>query len=127
MSVYVFHLGRGWNKAVYLCYTYLMKVTQEKILTYLKELKLELQAEGIEQIALFGSFATHNENVYSDVDIAIRKKKNFLDEYSAYDYLSSIAKIKSKVFKELHTNSDVFDLDSQSSFKRKIEKELIYV
>ncbi len=104
-----------------------MKMTREKILEYLRELKLELEAEGIEQIALFGSFATQSQNVYSDVDIAIRKKKDFLDVYSSYDYFALISKIKSKIMRKLHLASDVFYLDSQSSFKEQIEKELIYV
>jgi len=104
-----------------------MKVTQEKILAYLKELKPELEAVGIEQIALFGSFANNSQNVYSDIDIAIKKKQNFLDEYSAYDYFNIISKIKSKISSKLHKRTDVFDLDSQSSFKKQIGKELIYV
>lgn len=104
-----------------------MKMTQEKILTYLKELKSELESEGIEKLALFGSFATNSQNVYSDIDIAIKKKSNFLDEYSAYDYFNLMSKIKSKIMYKLHLASDVFDLDSQSSFKKQIEKELIYV
>jgi len=104
-----------------------MKMTQEKILAYLKELKPELEAIGIEKVALFGSFATNSQNVYSDIDIAIKKKKNFLDDYSAYDYFNTISKIKSKILGKLHKRTDIFDLDSQSSFKNKIEKELIYV
>lgn len=102
-------------------------MTQEKILAYLKELKPELEAEGIEELALFGSFATHSQNVYSDVDIAIKKKDDFLDLHSAYDYFNLLSKIKSKIMRKLHLPSDVFDLDSQSSFKKQIEKELIYV
>jgi len=104
-----------------------MKVTQKIILAYLKELKLELEEHGIEEMALFGSFAHKNENVYSDIDIAIKKKKNFLDEYSAYEYFDIVSKIKSKIFKNLHRQTDVFDLDSQSRFKEQIQKELIYV
>jgi predicted nucleotidyltransferase len=104
-----------------------MKMTQEKILTYLRELKLELEAEGIEKLALFGSFATHSQNVYSDIDIAIKKKHDFLDEHSAYDYFALLSKIKAKIMHKLHLPSDVFDLDSQSSFKKQIEKDLIYV
>lgn len=102
-------------------------MTQEKILAYLKELKLELASDGIEQLALFGSFATHSQNVYSDIDIAIKKKKDFLDEYSAYEYFNLLSKIKKKILYRLHLPSDVFDLDSQSDFKKEIEKELIYV
>ena len=104
-----------------------MKMTQEKILSFLKELKLELEEDGIEKIALFGSFSTHKENVYSDIDIAIKKKNNFLEEHTAYEYLDLISKIKYRVMKALHLPSDVFDLDSQSSFRKQIEKELIYV
>ncbi|HFD14175.1 MAG TPA: nucleotidyltransferase domain-containing protein [Epsilonproteobacteria bacterium] len=104
-----------------------MKITQEKILTYLKELKPELESQGIEELALFGSFSTETQNVYSDIDIAIKKKKNFLEEHTAYDYLDIVSKIKYKTAKALHLPSDVFDLDSQSTFKNKIENELIYV
>ena len=104
-----------------------MKMTQEKVLAYLKELKPELEAEGIEKIALFGSFSTQTQNVYSDIDIAIQKKKNFLDEHSAYDYLNLVSNIKYKIRKALHLPSDVFDMDSQSTFKKQIENELIYV
>jgi len=104
-----------------------MRMTQEKILTYLKELKPELESQGIEKLALFGSFSTRTHNVYSDIDIAIQKKKNFREEYTAYEYLDLISKIKHKIMKTLHLPSDVFDLDSQSSFKNKIDKELIYV
>lgn len=104
-----------------------MKMTQEKILAYLKELKSELEVDGIKEIALFGSFSTHTENVYSDIDIAIQKKNNFLDEHTAYEYLDLVSKIKMKIMKTLHLPSDVFDLDSQSSFKKQIENELIYV
>jgi len=104
-----------------------MKMTQEKVLAYLKELKAELEVEGIEKVALFGSFATQTQNVYSDIDIAIQKKKNFLDEHSAYEYFDLVKKIKDKIRKTLHIPSDVYDLDSQYGFKKHIEKELIYV
>ncbi|MCF6243595.1 MAG: nucleotidyltransferase domain-containing protein [Sulfurovum sp.] len=104
-----------------------MKLTKEKILDYLKELKPELEASGIQKLALFGSFASNHQNVYSDIDIAIQKKKDFLDDYSAYDYFALLNTIKSKILKNLHTNVDIFDLDSKSSFKKEIEKELIYV
>jgi len=104
-----------------------MKVTQKTILTYLKELKSELKQYGIEEIALFGSFAHENQNIYSDIDIAIKKKKHFLDEYTAYDYFDIVSTIKSKIMKKLYRQTDVFDLDSQSSFKEQIVKELIYV
>ena len=104
-----------------------MRMTQEKILIYLKKLKPELEREGIEKLAIFGSFATDKQNIYSDIDIALKKKSNFLHEYTAYDYFNLLAKIKSKIRENLHLQSDIFDLDSDSSFRAEIEKELIYV
>jgi len=103
------------------------KLTKEKILIFLEKLKSELSSYGIVNVALFGSYATQKQNTYSDIDIAIEKKENFLEDYSAYDYFNIVAMIKSRVLKELHKNSDVFDMDSISGFKKDIEKELIYV
>ena len=104
-----------------------MKTRKETILKYLKELKPELEAFGIEKIALFGSFSIGEQNVYSDIDIAIKKKQDFLKTYSVYEYFNIVSMIKEKIRKSLHRNTDVFDLDSDSHFTEKIEKEMIYV
>ena len=104
-----------------------MKTTKETILRYLKEIKPELEEYGIEKIALFGSFATNQENVYSDIDIAIKKKSSFLQDHTAYDYFDIVSHIKTKILLALHRNSDVFDLDSNAEFTEAIKKEMIYV
>ena len=104
-----------------------MKITKEIILQYLKEIKPELENYGIEQIALFGSFAKEEQTVYSDIDIAIKKKPDFLEQYSAYDYFNMVSTVKQKICKALHRNIDIFDLESDSEFLESIEKEIIYV
>jgi len=104
-----------------------MKITQEIILDYLKELKPLLKSQGIEELALFGSYATNQQNVYSDIDIAIKKDENFLKNYSPYSYFEILSSIKEKIRKKLHRNIDIFDLDSNSGFANSIKKELIYV
>ncbi len=104
-----------------------MKITKETILKYLKEIKPELEEYGIEKVALFGSFATGQQNVYSDIDIAIKKKSNFLQDHAAYDYFNIVSNLKRKIRLTLHRNSDVFDLDSDSTFQESIKKEMIYV
>lgn len=104
-----------------------MRTTKENILNFLKEIKPELEKYGIEKVALFGSFATEQQNVYSDIDIAIKKKGNFMQDHTAYDYFSIVSKIKSKILLALHRNSDIFDLDSDSAFAESIKKEMIYV
>jgi len=104
-----------------------MKTTKETILRYLREIKPELEEYGIEKIALFGSFATNEQNVYSDIDIAIKKKHNFFKDHVAYDYFTIVSKIKNKILLALHRNVDIFDLDSDSTFAQSIKKEMIYV
>ncbi len=104
-----------------------MKTTKETILRYLKEIKPELEGYGIEKIALFGSFASEEQNVYSDIDIAIQKKSDYLQKYAAYDYFSLVSKLKHKIRLALHRNTDIFDLDSDSAFAERIKKEMIYV
>ncbi|RLA79606.1 MAG: hypothetical protein DRG78_12640 [Epsilonproteobacteria bacterium] len=104
-----------------------MRATKENIIEYLKELKKELLSDGIISIALFGSFATNKQSVYSDIDIAILKEKDFLKYKSSYNYFDIISKIKSKIKTKFHRNIDVFDLDSNSELKKSIEKELLYV
>ena len=104
-----------------------MRITKNIILQYLKEIKPELESHGIEKIALFGSFAKEEQTVYSDIDIAIKKKSDFLEKYSAYDYFNMISNIKQKIRQVLHRNVDVFDLESDSELLESIEKEIIYV
>lgn len=104
-----------------------MRASKESILKYLKDIKSELNTKGIVRLGLFGSYAKGEETVYSDIDIAIMKDAQFLSKNSSYVYFDIVSDIKEKVRKKFHKNIDIFDLDSQSSFKNSIEKELIYV
>jgi len=104
-----------------------MKTTKENILLYLKKIKPELEKYGIEKVALFGSFANAQQTVYSDIDIAIQKRSDFLQKHTAYDYFDLVSELKNKVMSALHRKSDIFDLDSDSAFKESIKKEMIYV
>jgi predicted nucleotidyltransferase len=100
---------------------------KETILNYLRSIKPSLQKNGIVSIALFGSFAKENPSVYSDIDIAIRKEEGFLNRFGPYDYFDMINAFKTDLSKKFHRPVDIFDLDSASPLKKKIEKELIYV
>jgi predicted nucleotidyltransferase len=104
-----------------------MKVTKENIMSYLQELQKELQSKGIVQLALFGSYAKGEQNVYSDIDIAIKKDREYFSSVSPYYYFELVNFIKDKIRTKFHKNIDVFDLDSTSSFKQSIEKEILYV
>ena len=104
-----------------------MRANKTSIISYLKEIKSELNSNGIVKIALFGSFSRNEESVYSDIDIAIEKERDYLDKRTAYDYFNEINKIKKLIRDKFHRNSDVFDLGSDSFMKTTILKDLIYV
>lgn len=104
-----------------------MIATKENILEFLHELKPTLTTKGIQEIALFGSYAKNNTNIYSDIDIAIKKDKAILTQNSPYLYFEILNFIREKIFQKFHRKIDIFDLDSQSEFKNHIQKELIYV
>ena len=104
-----------------------MRANKQTILKYLKEIKLELEKNGIFKLALFGSFSRDEENIYSDIDIAIKKETNYLENRTSYEYFEELNKIKALIRQEFHRNIDIFDLDSNSSMKKSIMKDLIYV
>ena len=104
-----------------------MRATKENIIVFLADIKKQLSREGISQIGLFGSYSRNEANVYSDIDIAITKEKNYLKTRSAYEYFEQVAFIKTLIREKFHRNSDVFDLDSNSTMKATIMKDLIYV
>ncbi len=104
-----------------------MKATKQSILSYLEEMKAHFAEEGIEDIALFGSFARLQNGVYSDVDIAIKKRSDYFDKFQACDYFATIETMKSLLRKKFHRNVDILDLDSTSPFIETIKKEMIYV
>ncbi|MDF1874232.1 nucleotidyltransferase domain-containing protein [Sulfurimonas sp. SAG-AH-194-I05] len=104
-----------------------MRANKENILAYLEEIKGELKTDGIVSLALFGSFARSEQNVYSDIDVAIQKEHNYLKNRTAYSYFNEVTKIKEMLQKKFHRNSDVFDLDSNSSMKENILQDLLYV
>jgi predicted nucleotidyltransferase len=104
-----------------------MEANRAQIIETLKRLKPLLAKEGIDQLALFGSFAREEATPYSDVDIAFRRAPFYRKEQSAYDYFILMEKLKSDLRTSLHRNVDLFDLDSDSPFRVQIEKELIYV
>lgn len=101
--------------------------TQKDVLTFLTTIKPQLQKDGIEQVGLFGSYAKNNATLTSDIDIAIKLNKNYLDKNDVWNYFNEINKIKEMVYNKFQMKSDVFDLDSCSSLKDKIEKEVLYV
>jgi len=92
-----------------------------EILNSLKDHSLELNERfGIEQLALFGSYAKDEQNSSSDVDLLIIKikKKNAFTLIKARTFLSDLLGVK----------VDLGLFDSLRPFiKQRVEKDMIYV
>jgi len=96
-------------------------MTTNELILKLNNVKDELKNRfGIEEIALFGSYARGEATEESDVDIAILKmqKKDLLKRLQAKDFLEQ----------QLNKKIDMGYLDSMRTFiKNRIKKDLIYV
>ena len=103
-----------------------MKTNAQSILAVLRELLPRFRTQGIESLALFGSYATGHNGVYSDIDIAIKKSPDFLRHHSPYAYFSTLNELRTLLQKKLGRPVDIFDLDSDSTLKKRIESELIH-
>lgn len=95
--------------------------TKQEIINSLQQYKKDLQEEfGIEELALFGSFANDEQNEESDIDLVVlkMKKKNAFMLIRAKQFLSQL----------LNRDVDLGLIDSLRPFIRnRIEKEMIHV
>ena len=96
-------------------------MTTNELIIHLKSLKNELKNRfGIEEIALFGSYARGEATEESDVDIAILKMhlKSGFDVIRAKNYLKE----------ELGKEVDMGTFNSMKTFiKNRIKKDFVYV
>jgi len=99
----------------------------DNILAYLRTLKLNPDFKIFKEIGLFGSYAKQQADIFSDVDVAVKIDKNYLDTHNVWDYFDAIDAIKEGISKKFHIKSDVFDVESISPFKKEIMKDIIYV
>ena len=102
-------------------------ISKDAIMDYLNSIKQDFMQKGIAKIALFGSFSNGTHSIYSDIDIAIKKDKDFLKNFSPYDYFEVVSELKNRIKNRFGKNVDIFDLDSSSPFLNSIKKELMYV
>jgi len=96
-------------------------LNKESIIELIKAEKPFLQKEfGVEEIALFGSYARGEEKPDSDVDILVRlKKPSFSLLMGLYDYLERKLNIKIDIIRKGPHISE--------RFLKYIDKDLIYV
>ncbi len=103
------------------------EVSVDEIVDTLKEFKNSSQNRFFSKVGLFGSFARGEEDIFSDIDIVVKVDKNALEKYDVWEYFETMRELKEKIAHKFNLNSDVFDIDSSSSFVNRIKKDVIYV
>jgi len=107
-----------------------MKQTIQNITLLISNKKKQYIKEGFEIIGVFGSYARGNESKYSDVDIAYKLDFDTFDKQfkGGFSKLLRIEEIKEELQKLLHLKVDLISMTSDNiSFKKNIEKDLLYV
>lgn len=102
-------------------------IHKDEILTFLKSEKQKLASFGLKEIGLFGSFSRNEATELSDIDVAIRLDNDFLARNDAWAYFDLLERIKTDIMQKFHRKSDVYDLDSSSDIRDRVDGETIYV
>ena len=102
--------------------------TKDEILVYLKELKPELEKDGIIELGLFGSYANDTASASSDIDIVIRTSDEFYQKFRGFKAAIFICKLRESIENHFGISTDLCNLKNYDDEKRKaFFKGAIYV
>lgn len=90
---------------------YYAPITKEMILDYLRELKPQLEKDGITKLGLFGSYANgYARKISSDIDIVIEVNDEFDKNFASLNYFSYLNRIRENIKERFHRDVDICDL-----------------
>ena len=76
---------------------------------YLTDIKVDLANNGIEKIGLFGSFAKEKDDLYSDIDIAIKTTPKFVKRFDGVQGFLFLEDLRKNLEKKFHRHVDICD------------------
>lgn len=101
---------------------------KQEILDYLKEMKPELEADGITKLGLYGSFAKEKAHKQSDIDICFYPTESFRAKYEGLKYVGYLGEIEDKISKRFHRVVGICNISSLSEGgEARLLKGAIYV
>lgn len=104
------------------------KRLKQEILDYLKEMKPELEADGITKLGLYGSFAKEKAHEQSDIDICFYPAESFDAKYKGGEYFCFLGDIQDKIREKFHRIVDICDISALSKgIENRLLKGAIYV
>ena len=105
----------------------LPEISKKDILAFLSQIKPSLEKEGVEKIGLYGSYAKEQADLYSDIDIAVKLKQEYLTSHDAWDYFNLINRIKAMISEKFSRHCNVLDLESDSFIINTVKDEIHYI
>ena len=107
---------------------YYAPITKEMILDYLRELKPQLEKDGITKLGLFGSYARDCADENSDIDIVIRTNDEFRKKYVGFAAFIFLEKLRTGVESHFGLDADLCNLKNYTNDEiSKFFKGAIYV
>jgi len=96
-------------------------INRDEIISYLRQLKPQLEKEGIDRIGLFGSFAKGKEDLASDIDIVIRTTPLFVAKKKGIHALLYLEDLRNRL-------STIFgrpvDISDEAGLKKPMEESI---
>lgn len=104
-------------------------LSKEEILDYLREIKPELEKDGITKIGLFGSYAKGTADIASDIDITIETNNEFTKKFTGFKALIYLDNLRNNFVRKFKMQVDLCDSAGfkDDVKKQKILKGVIYV
>lgn len=94
-------------------------LNKEEILEYLKEIKPQLQKDGIAKIGLFGSCAKGTNDLASDIDIVIETTQDFRDKFVGFDGINYLEDLREDLQRRFRKSVDFCNI---AGFKNSPQK-----
>ena len=89
---------------------YYAPITKEMILDYLRELKPQLEKDGVTKLGLFGSYARDCADENSDIDIVVNLSDEFYQKYKGFAGFAVLEKLRSGVENHFGLSTDLCNL-----------------
>ncbi len=86
-----------------------LPLDQNEILNYLKELKPELEKDGVIRLGIFGSYANKTANPFSDIDVFVETGRFFVEKFGFYG-VNYYADLKKKICNKFKVAVDLTDI-----------------
>lgn len=107
-----------------------MILNKQDILNYLREIKPVLEADGLYDLGLFGSYAKGKATDNSDIDICYQDTDFFYNKYRGMDWLVRLNEIEAQICKKFNKKVEFVNIDSLKNkplFYETFSRSVIYV